>query len=170
MASGVQTGLESAPVFNGHYFTIGEAGYVWLLGQGELPGKFAVGGWAQTGTLQGCSAGPTCARPGVTQNGSQFGFNDSNTMIADRYFGLGLTAFGLVPQRPVDSMGAGLAWSWLNRLYGFRSNEAILQAYYQAHLIGTSFFEPAISYIPNPGASPQIQGAIAMTAQLTILF
>ena len=45
-----------------------------------------------------------------------------------------------------------------NRLYGFRSNEAILQAYYQAHLIGTSFFEPAISYIPNPGASPEIPG------------
>jgi porin len=197
LASGVQTGLKPAPVFNGHYFTIGEAGHVWLLGRDELPGKFAVGGWAQTGTLQGCSAGPTCSRPGVIQNGSQgfytfgsqriwfrnpgidnsgvsgffqFGFNDSNTMIADRYFGLGLTAFGLVPERLVDSMGVGLAWSWLNRLYGFRSNEAILQAYYQAHLIGTSFFEPAISYIPNPGVSPQIQGAVAMTAQLTVLF
>jgi hypothetical protein len=52
-------------------------------------------------------------------------------MIADRYFGLGLTSFGLVPERPLDSLGAGLAWSWLNRIYGFRRNEAMLQAYYQ---------------------------------------
>jgi porin len=197
LASGVQTGLKTAPQFNGHYFTIGEAGSAWLLGHDDLPGKFAVGGWAQTGTLHGCSAGPGCARPGVTQNGSQgfysfgsqriwfahpdrdnsgvsgffqFGFNDSNTMIANRYAGLGLTGFGLVPKRPVDSIGAGLAWSWLNRIYGFRSNEAMLQAYYQAHLIGTTFLQPTISYIPNPGLSPQIQGSVAMTAQLTFLF
>jgi porin len=71
LASGVQTGLKPTPEFNGHYFTIGEAGYAWLLAQDELPGKFAVGGWAQTGTLRGCSAGPGCARPGVIQNGSQ---------------------------------------------------------------------------------------------------
>ncbi len=188
LATGVQTGLDAAPVFNGHYFTIGEAGYGWLLGRDELPGKFAVGGWAQTGKLYG---------PGVTQEGSQglytlgsqriwyrdpgvdnsgvscfyqFGFNDSNTLIANRYFGLGLTAFGLVPNRPVDSIGGGLAWSWLNRRYGFRSNEAILQTYYQLHLIGPTFFQPAISYMPNPGANPQVPGAVAMTAQLTILF
>jgi porin len=91
-------------------------------------------------------------------------------MIANRYFGLGFTGFGLVPDRSVDSMGVGLAWSWLNRRYGFRSNEAMLQAYYQAHLIGTSFLEPVISYIPNPGDSRRIQAAVAMTAQLTILF
>ncbi len=187
LASGVQTGLDAAPVFNGHYFTIGEADYAWLLGQQEKPGRFGAGGWAQTGTL---------SAPGVTQNGAQglyafgsqrlwdlrsgvdnsgisaffqFGFNDSNTMLANRYFGLGTTGFGLVPERPEDSMGAGLAWSWLNRKYGFRSNEAMLQAYYQVHLIGPAFFEPVISYIPNPGASPQIQGAVTMTAQLTIL-
>jgi porin len=153
-----------------------------------MPGKLAVGGWAQTGTLEG---------PGVKQNGAQglytfgsqrnwlrhpgidnsgvsgfyqFGFDDSNTMIANRYFGLGFTGFGLVHGRSIDSMGVGLAWSWLNRRYGFRSNEAMLQAYYQAHLIGASFLEPVISYIPNPGDSPRIQGAVATTAQLTVLF
>jgi porin len=197
LASGVQTGLKPAPQFNGHYFTIGEAGSAWLLGHDDLPGKFAMGGWAQTGTLQGCSAGPGCAHPGVSQNGSQglytfgsqriwfehpdrdnsgvsgffqFGFNDSNTMIANRYVGFGLSGFGLIPERSADSIGAGVAWSWLNRIYGFRSNETMLQTYYQAHLIGTSFFQPAISYIPNPGDSSQLQGSVAMTAQVTILF
>ena len=33
IATGVQTGLREAPTFNGHYFTIGEAGYAWTLGQ-----------------------------------------------------------------------------------------------------------------------------------------
>jgi porin len=188
LATGDQTGLDASPVFSGHYFTIAEAGHAWLLGQEAMPGKLAVGGWAQTGTLEG---------PGVRQNGAQglytfgsqrnwlrhpgidnsgvsgfyqFGFNDSNTMIANRYFGLGFTGFGLVHGRSIDSMGVGLAWSWLNRRYGFRSNEAMLQAYYQAHLIGASFLEPVISYIPNPGDSPRIQGAVATTAQLTVLF
>lgn len=188
LGRGIQTGLREGPVFDGHYFTIGEAGYAWTLGQHNLIGIVAAGGWAQTGELYG---------PGVSQNGSegfytfgsqrlwrqhegvdnsgvsgffQFGINDSRTMIANEYFGAGFTGFGLVPQRPVDSIGTGLAWSWLNRRYGFRGNEAILQTYYQMHLIGTSFLEPVLSYIPNPGESRRTQGAVAVTAQITVLF
>ena len=33
LARGIQTGLREGPVFNGHYFTIGEAGYAWTLGE-----------------------------------------------------------------------------------------------------------------------------------------
>ncbi|MGC2444899.1 carbohydrate porin [Candidatus Binatus sp.] len=188
LGRGIQTGLREGPVFDGHYFTIGEAGYAWTLGQHNLIGIVAAGGWAQTGELYG---------PGVSQNGSegfytfgsqrlwrqhegvdnsgvsgffQFGINDSRTMIANEYFGAGFTGFGLIPQRPVDSIGTGLAWSWLNRRYGFRGNEAILQTYYQMHLIGTSFLEPVLSYIPNPGESRRTQGAVAVTAQITVLF
>ena len=62
LSTGVQTGLDATPIFNGHYFTIGEAGHAWVLGREAMPGKVAVGGWAQTGTLEG---------PGVKQNGSQ---------------------------------------------------------------------------------------------------
>jgi len=200
LASHVETGLKEAPVFNGHYFTIGEAGDAWLLGPQQLPGKIAIGGWVQTGAMYG----PEELRPGglgpkyqVQEEGAQgaytygsqrlwlhnpqvdnsgvsafyqFGFNQSNTMIINRFFGIGATGFGLVPNRLSDSMGAGLAWSWLNRRYGFRSNEAMFQWYYQMHLIGDSFLEPVLSYIPNPGQSPQIQGAVTATAQLMILF
>jgi porin len=188
LGRGIQTGLHEGPVFDGHYFTIGEAGYAWALDEHKLIGEMAAGGWAQTGELYA---------PGTRQNGAagfytfgsqrlwrhhegvdnsgisgflQFGINDSRTMIANEYFGAGFTGFGLVPHRPVDSIGTGLAWSWLNRRYGFRSNEAILQAYYQMHLIGTSFFEPVLSYIPNPGESRRTQGAVAMTGQVTVLF
>ena len=77
----------------------------------------------------------------------------------------------MVPQQTLKIEGAEWTRIPFKRLRARTTlTEAILQAYYQAHLIGTSFFEPAISYIPNPGASPQIQGAVAMTAQLTILF
>ena len=188
LGRGIQTGLREGPVFDGHYFTIGEAGYAWTLGEHKLIGEIGAGGWAQTGELYG---------PRTSQNGSegfytfgsqrlwrrhegvdnsgvsgffQFGINDSRTMIANEYWGAGFTGFGLVPNRPVDSIGTGLAWSWLNRRYGFRSNEAIIQTYYQMHLIGTSFFEPVLSYIPNPGESRRTQGAVAMTAQVTVLF
>lgn len=188
LASGIQTGIKGGPQFNGHYFTIGEMDYSWLLGPEGLPGKFGIGGWVQTGELYGPGVQEKGAQgayslgsqriwyrnPGVDNSGIsvfyQFGFNASNTLLANRYVGLGLTGFGLIPGRLSDSMGTGLAWSWLNRRYGFRSNEAMLQWYYQAHLIGTSFIQPVISYMPNPGASTRIQGAVTATAQLIVLF
>lgn len=187
-ATGAQTGLRDIPVFDGHYFAIAESGYAWLFGDEQLPGKIAVGGWTQTGRLYGPHAEQQGAqgayafgsqriwrkRAGVDNSGVsgyfQLGFNDSRTMLATRYLGLGLTAFDLIHRRPADSFGGGLGWSWLNRRYGFRSNEAILQTYYQMHLISSSFLEPVLSYIPNPGRNPQTQGAVALTAQLVVLF
>jgi porin len=188
LARGIQTGLREGPVFDGHYFTIGEAGYAWTLGEHKLIGEVGAGGWAQTGELYAPGTRQNGAagfytfgsqrlwrqREGVDNSGVsgflQFGINDSRTMLVNEYFGAGFTGFGLVPHRPVDSIGTGLAWSWLNRQYGFRSNEAIIQSYYQMHLVGTSFFEPVLSYIPNPGESRRTQGAVAMTAQVTVLF
>jgi porin len=188
LAKGIQTGLREDPVFDGHYFTIGEAGYAWAFGAHKLIGQVGAGGWAQTGELTGGGARQNGAE-GFYAFGSQrlwrrhenidnsgvsgffqFGINDSRTMIANEFFGAGFTGFDLIPSRPVDSIGTGLAWSWLNRRYGFRSNEAILQIYYQMHLIGTSFFQPTLTYIPNPGANPHTQGALAITSQITILF
>ncbi|MGH7906432.1 MAG: carbohydrate porin, partial [Candidatus Binataceae bacterium] len=62
--------------------------------------------------------------------------------------------------------------SWLNRLpgSGFRSNELILQAYYQVHVFAGIFVQPTLSYIPNPGAGTMINGATALTLQSTVLF
>lgn len=188
LAEGTQTGLQEAPVLDGHYFMIGEAGYAWdLSGRGYL-GNLATGGWAQTGELHGPDASQDGAEgfymfgsqrlwrahPDIDNSGIsgffQFGVNDSRTMIANEFFGIGFTGFGLIPRRLADSTGIGLAWSGLNRRFGFRSNEAMLQAYHQISLIGSTYLEPAVSYIPNPGHSPSTEGAVALTAQLTILF
>jgi porin len=101
---------------------------------------------------------------------AQFGVNNSDTLQVKEYFGLGFTGFGLVPHRPDDSLGVGMAWSWLNPNQNVRSNELMFQGYYQAHLYAGTFFQPAVSYIPNPGANRKFDGAWALTFRLTLLF
>jgi porin len=187
IANHVQTGLHNAPNFNGYYFHIAEAGGAWEAK--GLPGSFAIGGWHQTGHLStpnnvtenGASgfylfgSQRFCrARPDIDNSGIsgfvQFGVHDSDTLPFDQYFGTGLTEFGLVPNRPKDSAGIGLAWSSLNQKSFKRDSEFMFQAYYQAHVTHATFFEPAISYIPNPGADPSLDSALALTFRVISLF
>ncbi len=100
----------------------------------------------------------------------QFGVNNSETLPFNQYFGMGLTGFGLVPWRPDDSVGVGMSWAWLNPNLFERSSELMFQAYYQAHLIGGTFFQPALSYIPTPGEDASLGGAWALTFRVTVLF
>jgi porin len=189
-ARGVQTGLETLPTFNGYRFQIGEIGAAWLLGAQGLPGSFAVGAWDQTGQLT-LKEYPTGF---IAQDGAQgvymfasqrlwrdpegdgvsgfiqFGANDSRTtLFANRYFGLGLTGFGLIPGRPGDSLGAGLAWSALNQNRSYRGNEVILQAYYQIQVKSAFYLEPALT-LSTPGERSAAQPTLAFTLQSTILF
>ncbi len=128
-------------------------------------------------------------RPGQDNSGLsgfyQFGTNNSNTSFVRQFFGTGLTGFGLVPERPKDSLGWGLAWGWLNTdpnagqfFYpgvtgsstSLRSNELVLQSYYQMYLKDGAFFVPALTYVPNPGERPAIRDAWALTLQFILLF
>lgn len=190
LARGIQTGLNVTPEFNGYYFAIGEVGYAWRLGPHGMPGTVAVGGWGQTGELSANGVTENGARgiytfgsqrlwvrnPGLDNSGItsffQFGINDSDTMPINTYVGVGLTGFGLVPGRPKDSMGGGVAVSWLNQKAnpGFRDNEVMLQAYYQLHVIGDIYLQPTVTYIPNPGGSRSFSPATAISMQVTILF
>jgi porin len=192
VARGEQTGLQVAPTFNDYRFQIGETDTAWLLGPDNLPGAFAVGAWDQTGTLTLSAPQGT-----VTQNGThgvyafasqrlwrekgdgdargvsgfmQLGANDSRTMIATRYLGLGVTAFGVIPGSPMDSLGAGIAWSWLNRNRNLRPDEALLQLYDQIHMFGSVYLQPALTLSPNPGEKTSRAPAIALTVQSTLLF
>ncbi|HEY8901656.1 MAG TPA: carbohydrate porin [Chthoniobacterales bacterium] len=185
-----QTGM-LGPQFNGYYFQIWEAGGAWEIPAGRagnLPGSFAIGLWNQIGELRG---------PGVTENGAtgvylfgsqrlwlqhpgrdnagvsaffQFGANDSETLPFQRYFGGGITAFGLVPGRSQDSAGLGVAWSRLNPREFSRESELMFQGYYQAHLVAATYLQPVVSYIPTPGLGAELGGAWAATMRLTVLF
>jgi hypothetical protein len=66
--------------------------------------------------------------------------NDSETLPFNQYFGMGLTGFGLVPHRPIDSMGVGMSWAWLYPNIFNRSSELMFQSYFQADLFGSRFF------------------------------
>jgi porin len=117
----------------------------------------------------------TFTEPESGQNSSistffQFGANDSETLRMNQYFGVGLTGFGLVPRRPNDSLGVGMAWSWLNEKEFERPSELMFQGYYQAHVIAGTFLQPAVSYIPTPGAGADLGGAWAITFRATVLF
>ncbi|MBY0529098.1 MAG: carbohydrate porin [Rhabdochlamydiaceae bacterium] len=185
LAKGVQTGLRG-PHFNGYYFSIIETGYGWTA---PKPGIAAIGGWYQSGKLKGGSQEEN-GTGGVYAFGSQalwiqdsetvnkgnvsgffqLGWNNSKTLPMNLFLGMGLTAFALVPHRPNDSFGAGLAWSRLNREMFSRSSELMLQTYYQAQLYKSIYFQPVLSYIPNPGAHPTKSNVVAVTGRLTTLF
>jgi porin len=188
IGKGIKTGLDVEPHFNGHYLNIAEAGCAWVLGAEQKPGAIGTGGWLETGRLYAPGTSDEGAQgfymfasqriwfhhPGLDPSGIsgflQFALNTSKTQPANEYLGGGLTAFGLVRTRPEDSMGAGIAWSWLNRRFGLRSNEFMAQMYYQARIVNGVFFAPAVTYTPNPGNSPGIPGSVALTARVTLLF
>jgi len=187
-AINVQTGL-NPPIFNGYRFNIGEVGINWLLGEGNHPGQFGIGLWRQTGILSG---------GGTTEDGTggfylfgsqrvarainpkvdnssisvfyQFGANASQTLPITQYYGAGLTAFSPFGDRPSDSMGVGVGLSRLNQNIFQRPSELMFQAYYQAHVVSSIFLQPTVTYIPTPGASPTLPGALTTTLRLTLLF
>ncbi len=186
-AQGVQTGL-TGPTFNGSYFYIGETGAAWLLGKNKKPGNVAVGVWHQTGpvvsatrTQQGASGYYLFGsqrlwyrHPFDDVSGLsffyQYGQNNSDVLPMNKYVGGGFTAFGLVPNRLEDMMGVGVALSWLNKNTFSRDSEIMFQGYYQAKIVKDIYLEPAISYIPTPGASPSLPPAWAGTIRAILLF
>jgi porin len=187
-ARGIQTGV-NPPMFNGYYFNIAEIGVDWQLGEGGHPGQFGVGLWRQTGLLsvQGVTEDGTGGfylfgsqrvayrvNPGVPNSSVsvfyQFGTNASRTLPTSQYYGVGITGFGLIGNRALDSVGIGAGLSQLNPNLFQRQSELMFQAYYQAHLFASTFLQPTITYIPTPGLSPNLPGALATTLRLTVLF
>jgi porin len=205
LARYVQTGLNLGPDFNGYRFNIGEAGYAWRAGSQGKPGRIAAGAWHQTGQLltpagtyvNGASGFYAFGsqrlwynHPGEDSSGLgsfyQFGYSNSGSAIATRYAGAGLTGVALVPKRPADTMGVGLAWSRLNQTPGagafffpevpsastsLRPGELMCQGYYQAVLIPWKLvLVAAYTSIPTPGERPDLPWAHALTVRLDVLF
>lgn len=188
LASGQQTGLHNLPDLNGAYFQIAETGAAWLLGKDRMPGTLGLGLWHQHGELKGP---PTInensangyylfgsqrvwyRHPGANNSGFsvyyQYGTNTSRAMLMNQYVGTGFTAFGLTPNRPNDSFGAGGAFSWMNTNQFNSNNELLLQAYYQAKLFTGVYVEPVISYIPNPASNGTKNNAWAGTLRFMVL-
>jgi porin len=204
-ARGFQTGLYAGPHINTYKFSIGEIGFDWRLGPQGKPGLAGIGVWGQTGrlltpylTYENGATGFYAfgnqrlwyQHPGKDTSGVigflQYGYTGDRAAEVNEYIGGGLTAVALVPRRPADSMGIGVAWSRLNRgpfagafffpdvtstSTALRKSEFMMQVYYQAVLIPwTLVLEPAYTYIPTPGARPNLPAAHVLTAELVALF
>ncbi len=187
-ARGIQTGLRP-PTFNGYWFNIGEVGVNWQMGEDQHPGQFGIGLWRQTGvvTFRGSTddgmggfymfssqrvafgVNPSVSNSSISVF-AQLGANSSQTLPISQYYGVGATAFGLIGSRDKDSMGIGFGLSRMNQTQFQRPSEFMMQAYYQAHLFAATFLQPTVSYIPTPGLSPTLPGALATTLRLTVLF
>lgn len=186
LAKGKQTGL-TGPHFNKYQFYALETGVSWLAGEERKPGITAIGGWYQTGKLsipnvteqQGAqgiylfgSQRVLFCNPGVDDSGLsvfwQLGYNHARTLPMNRFIGFGLTAFALT--RPSDSFGIGFAGSWLNKRLFTRKTECMIQAYYQAHLFYSTYLEPVITYIPNPGGGVHLPQTWTGSLQLINIF
>ncbi len=132
-ATGKQTGVELEPHINSYKFHIAELGATWLLGAGQLPGRFGIGGWVQTGKLltpylqlqQGANGYYLFANqrlwyrhPSSDNSGLvgylQFGHTSDQSTQVNTYLGAGLTGVGLVPVLPYNRVSFGVAWSELN--------------------------------------------------------
>lgn len=190
LASGFTTGDHAFPHFNGTYFMAAEIGGDWSFGDERYLGRAGFGGWQQTGDLTAGAVTEEGAygfygyasqtvwynRPENSPDGGgvitffQWGANVSETLPMNGFLGAGATAFNLVPGRPNDSFGVGAAYSWLNPNTFQRDHELMLQTYYQAQVFDFLYAQPALSFIPNPGASPNYSGAWAVTFRLTALF
>lgn len=185
-ARGVQTGFKG-PHFNGYYFFAAETGVSWIPKESHKPGSIAVGGWIQTGKLsiphvveqqraQGLylfgAQRVWFNHPGIDDSGIsvfwQLGYNHAKTLPMNEFIGGGFTAFALT--RPQDSFGMGIAWSWLNQKIFTRRTEFMVQAYYQAHLFHTTYLEPVVTYIPNPGGGNHLPQTLTATLQMITLF
>ncbi len=185
VAKGVQTGL-TGPHFNGYYFSIAEGGCGWT---SPKPGIAAIGAWYQSGHLKAGTQKEN-GTEGIYAFGSQalwikesqttskgnvsgffqLGWNNSKTLDMNLYAGAGLTAFALIQSRPHDSFGFGMAWSRLNRHLFSRYSEWMFQSYYQLEVHKSIYFQPVLSYIPNPGAHPNKSNVFAFTSRLTVIF
>ena len=129
-----QTGIVR-PQINNYKVHIGELGALWLLGAGQLPGRFGIGGWVRAGVLQtlygtyqnGSNGFYLFAnqrlwyqQPDVDNSGligyAQYGHNYDKAAPVNAYAGAGLTAVGLLPpELPYNIVSVGMAWAQLNK-------------------------------------------------------
>ena len=129
----------------------------------------------------------------------QFGHTSDHAAMVNTYFGAGLTGLGLMPVLPNNRISIGMAWSQLNDapfagVFFFpsvpdvpmdstrlRASELMLQVALQTTFVfplPKGFWTPtapltlvaAYTYIPTPGARPDLAAAHLLTARLAVLF
>jgi porin len=89
------------------------------------------------------------------------------------YQGAGLTAQGLIPGRPEDLSGIGIAsahfsTAYLNANPGYHHRETTLEITYQAMVTPWLSLQPSYQYIKHPSGDPSLKAAQALIMRLAI--
>ncbi|QPN67436.1 carbohydrate porin [Synechococcus sp. CBW1006] len=195
----IRTGL-AVPSLSGPLFSVAELGGGWSLGDANRPGSASLGAWFQGGESRRCNGfgrDQDCLRENgahgfygtLAQRLVNFrygrdhsglvglvsaGWTPSITNLMTKSVTAALTVFAPMESRPQDSFGVGLSWARVNdrSFLGevFRPAELMLQAYGQFHLGGTTYVQPAVTYLPQPGLASAAYSSTNVMLQLITLF
>ncbi len=174
-------------------FVIGEAGFLWAAGGGELPGRFAVGAWGHTGTFTrfdgGTKEGTTGfyllvdqtlwnENPGDEEDGQgigmffQYGYANPDVSSAEHHVGIGAVWAGALPGRNDDIMGIGATYVRFSDEPGAGftdEGETTLELFYKVQVLPWASIKPDLQYIFNPGGV-DLKDALAGTLRVEVAF
>jgi porin len=208
--TGPATGSRGPSTFfdnDGHWFLIAQCDVSWNLDD-TRPGTFGVGGWVQTGTsltagdsTTGVEDVPGCylllqqtifapdasfaAAGGGVQAFGRLAWSPPEKSPVGWSFLLGVSATGVIPQRPADAIGImGSVTCFSNQPEVYRSlevdgtagsaggNESAIEVFYRAQLLPSVFVQPGIEWIANPsGGDPAtLDDAVAGYLEINIQF
>lgn len=169
-------------------FGIAEAGLEY---GGEHPGKWGVGYWHHTvefedfaGAVQDDNQGAyliaerelLALRSGGNLGGFvQLGLAQESRNEVDQYVGFGLNATGLVPRRPDDVIGIGVAHAHSSQQFraitpDMVPAETAIELTYLFSPLPWLLVQPDLQYVVNPGASVLTEDAIVANLRLTLSF
>jgi porin len=153
---------------------------VGLVGDGAEPYKLAVGGWYQTSNYVDLAGRGRDRNHGLYALGEtrllggetlpavdafvQLGYAEPDRNTLNRYIGVGVDVTGLVPGRPHDTLGLGMARAHTSTTYQhiapvFTEAEIALELTYRAVVTTRISLQPDVQYIRDPGADRRIGDA-----------
>lgn len=171
-------------------FAAAESG---ITGGGAHPYKLALGGWFRTSRYQDPAGRRRDRSSGFYVIGErrlwgrhdktprfdaffQLGIAASNRNLLNRYLGAGINVTGMLPARPDDIIGVGVARAHTSSTYraalptGARTAETAVELTYQAPINDHVFVQPDIQYIMDPGADRQIGNATIVGLRAGVQF
>lgn len=152
----------------------------------RYPYKLAVGGWYRTSHYTDPAGQPQDRNHGLYVIGQQrllggehtpavdaflqFGSAQEDRNQIDRYIGVGFNVTGLVPQRPDDILGLGMARVHIGSSYrrnnpGSTDTETAVELTYQASISKRLMIQPDVQYIIDPGAQHGVANAWVVGAR-----
>lgn len=193
--TGVTTGENSPETLFGDpddLFLIGELGVTWQF-EGDLEGRFAVGGWGHTGEFIRFDGGRDNGAAGFyamldqrlwreapysegDEQGlgcfAQFGWTDESVSEVTVNIAGGLQWTGPVPTRDDDICGLAVTYARLSDEPGagfVDDHETNIELFYKFQITPYFSVKPDVQYIINPGGAGA-DDAVAMTLRVEVAF